>query len=114
MEGRPGRSIDVSADELSAPMFRAHIGSVVRLDWNAEQVQLSISEVTELPTRRGFERFSVFFAGPADRALPQGTYTFEHDALGSLMLFVVPVVGSGAESIIYEACFNRPARTRLP
>jgi hypothetical protein len=41
------------------------------------------------------------------RMLPQGTYSFRHDTLGEFLLFIVPVVGSNDERIVYEACFNR-------
>lgn len=39
-------------------------------------------------------------------------YAFHHDTLGSLMLFIVPVVGSNAERIVYQACFSGPIQAQ--
>jgi len=54
-----------------------------------------------------FEIFSLIFTTPEDAVLPQATYTLEHERLGRLELFLVPI-GRKAGSIEYEAIFNRP------
>ena len=74
-------------------------------------VPLTLVEVTEGQTGTRFRRFSVLFHGPADRALGQGTYTFGHATLDSFAIFIVPVVGSNAERILYEACFSQPVES---
>ena len=51
-------------------------------------------------------RFSLLFQGPHDRLLPQGTYQFDHDQIGSFPLFIVPV-GAAKSGLQYEAVFNR-------
>ncbi|MFL6211690.1 MAG: DUF6916 family protein [Pyrinomonadaceae bacterium] len=53
----------------------------------------------------GMERFSLFFTGPADIFLPQQSYTLEHEQLGVLDIFLVPVART-AEEMRYEAVFN--------
>ena len=52
------------------------------------------------------ERFSAVFRGALDTFLQQRIYAFEHDALGSFELFVVPVRKDDA-GFYYEAVFNR-------
>ena len=49
--------------------------------------------------------FSLFFRGPADAPLPQATYALEHDELGKLEIFIVPV-GRDEQGTDYEAAFN--------
>jgi len=88
--------------------FRAHLGTALRIDLADGHVPLRIAEVTDRRSRRGIDRFSVFLHGPASPMLPQGSYLLHHDALGSFVLFIVPVIGSNAERIVYEACFSRP------
>ena len=48
--------------------------------------------------------FTLVFVAPGD-VLPQATYTFDHDELGLLDLFVVPV-GRDETGVSYEAVFN--------
>lgn len=54
---------------------------------------------------RNMERYSLFFNGPADIFLQQGTYPFEHPSMGELSLFVVPV-GRDERGFQYEVVFN--------
>ena len=88
--------------------FREQVDTIFRVDHDSGPIQLRLVEVADGPAGGGFQRFSLLFHGPADRVLPQGTYDFHHDALGSLMVFIVPVIGSNAERIVYEAVFSRP------
>jgi hypothetical protein len=52
------------------------------------------------------ERFSLVFRGPRDTMLQQGTYQLQHNQLGVLELFLVPV-GQDHEGLYFEAVFNR-------
>jgi hypothetical protein len=76
---------------------------------------LELVEATIAPSNAGgrspaaaakVEGFSLIFAGPGDRLLPQGTYRLEHDEKGRFDLFIVPV-GRGPDTIQYQAIFNR-------
>lgn len=49
--------------------------------------------------------FSIEFKGPGEPVLPQGTYRFEHPALGIFEIFVVPI-GRGQTGVCYEAVFT--------
>ena len=44
--------------------------------------------------------------GPLDAFLPQATYRLEHEQLGALDLFLVPVRKEAA-GFLYQAVFNR-------
>ncbi|MEZ0578981.1 hypothetical protein [Nocardioides sp. MH1] len=75
------------------------------------RVPLVLAEATLLgeagaPSADGAERqqFSLLFRGPADLQLLQGLWLLEHDGLGELALFLVPL-GPDAEGPRYEAAF---------
>jgi hypothetical protein len=50
--------------------------------------------------------FSALFRGPTEPALEQATYVLNHDELGGLTLFLVPIAADEA-SRTYEVLFNR-------
>ena len=97
------------AGELEPAALRAQLDTIFHAAGEAGQVPLRLAEVVEGQSDRRVQRFSILFHGAADRMLPQGTYSFRHDTLGEFLLFIVPVVGSNDERIVYEACFNRRA-----
>ena len=49
--------------------------------------------------------FALLFRGPGEPLLPQRIYTVEHDAMGALDIFMVPV-GRERDALLYEAIFN--------
>lgn len=55
--------------------------------------------------QQGKECFAVIFEGRHAAALKQGTYHFQHDALGQFQLFVVPVQSKRGRHF-YEAVIN--------
>jgi hypothetical protein len=89
--------------------YRRLIGTVFSLD-GPHKVDLRLATVSDERVSGGVLQFSVFFHGPAGQILPQGTYSFRHHGLESLTLFIVPVVGSNEERILYEACFSVPVQ----
>jgi ribosomal protein S18 acetylase RimI-like enzyme len=89
-------------------VFRPHVGTTFTV--TPGDAALQLAEVSEMQAGGGMLQFSIFFHGPADRLLPQGTYTLRHDALGPLALFIVPIMGSNEDRIIYEACLSRSTR----
>ena len=70
-------------------------------------VPLRLADVIDGRSDQRFQRFSLIFHGPPSPVLPQGMYSFRHDAMGEMMLFIVPVLDSNDERIVYEACFSR-------
>ncbi len=69
-------------------------------------VPLDMIEVSELKISPLQERFFLLFRGPAEQALGQGTYRFQHDQLGPFDLFIVPIK-QDEQGRYYEAAFNR-------
>lgn len=51
------------------------------------------------------ESFSLVFRGPLQPVLPQRIYRLEHEGLGTLEIFLVPV-GPDKDGMRYEAVFN--------
>jgi hypothetical protein len=49
--------------------------------------------------------FSLVFRGPRDAPLAQMTYDVEHEELGGLTLFMVPI-GPDGKGMLYEVVFN--------
>jgi hypothetical protein len=85
--------------------FQAQLDTSFQLN-DDPAVRLRLVEVTDQGVTHGIRQFSLFFHGPADRVLRAGTYSFFHQSLGPLELFIVPVRGSNDERIVYEACFS--------
>jgi hypothetical protein len=101
-------AMDVSL--LTASHFQRHIGSRFRL--HADDVfEVEVSEVNERGGRSGATPesrrtpFSVVFLGPRDPVLPQRIYRLDHEELGTLDLFLVPI-GRDEEGVRYEAVFT--------
>lgn len=100
-------------ETLTAGSFIPHVGTAFRLSSSALPAGLDFSLVSATPvgeSRRGGQvrerAFSVIFLGPPGAPiLPQATYHLEHEALGRLEIFLVPV-GREGDRIQYEAVFN--------
>jgi uncharacterized protein DUF6916 len=93
--------------------YRRQIGTIFSID-GPDKVDLRLATVTDERVSGNTQQFSLFFHGPANRVVPQGTYSLRHDELGLLLLFIVPVVGSNEERIVYEACFTVPVHSTQP
>jgi hypothetical protein len=104
----PDRDLVSAGGQIDVAAFQAQIDTTFRVENGADPIPLRLAEVIEERSAGGIERFSLFFHGPPDCLLPQDTYSFHHDILGDVTIFIVPIVGSNDERIIYEACFNRP------
>ena len=80
----------------------------VRLD-GVEPIALELVSVTDLGAARqeGMRRpFSLLFLGPvSNQYLPQGTYRLQHEQMGALDLFIVPL-GPQQGRMRYEAIFT--------
>jgi hypothetical protein len=69
-------------------------------------VAVTLAAVDRMGRRSGHrDPFSLLFRGPAAPVLPQGGYQLEHQALGRLELFLVPI-GADADAVTYEAIFT--------
>jgi hypothetical protein len=91
-EGRVGEQFVVSGDDV-AP------------------IPMELSEATESshaggagPEGQQRLQFSLVFRGPLEPLLPQAIYGLDHDALGHLDLFLVPI-GPAGDAMRYQAAF---------
>jgi hypothetical protein len=95
--------------DLTADDFAPHSGSryLLRLAGAAEPMVLELVEINSARSGpRGNGRpFSLIFRGPRNALLPQAIYRLEHDAMGALDLFLVPI-GPDPQGLCYEAVFN--------
>jgi hypothetical protein len=100
------KPLDKLASEDFLPLLNQKF--VVRLD-GAEPIELELVQITELGAAHSPEQrkpFSVLFLGPVSQLyLLQSTYRLEHEQLGALELFIVPV-GPQQGRMEYQAIFN--------
>jgi hypothetical protein len=96
--------------DLTESSFSPLLGTTCRLVVadSAPPVELEIAEVSLAGQVRDGQRtpFSVVFLGPAGRHLPQGIYHLEHEQLGRLDLFLVPIGPEPSGRHRYQAIFT--------
>jgi hypothetical protein len=96
-------------DALTHESFRPHVGTPFRVEYApAASAALTLVEVTVLGGGAGAARrqpFSLLFRGPRAPVLPQRIYRLEHEGMGALELFIVPI-GPDGEGMRYEAIFT--------
>jgi hypothetical protein len=105
--------VDSSEQAMTANLteqeFSKHVGTKFHTAIDQRDIQLELTEVKGyLPgenEQRGMERFSVFFVGPVDIKLPQQTFQLQHDQMGEIFLFLVPI-SVNEKGFRYEAVFN--------
>ena len=88
--------------------FRPHIGERFRVTLESgQELDLELVEVTAGSAGGAGLRppFSILFTGQLDPLLPQKTYSFQHEELGSFDLFIVPI-GQDEAGTQYEAVFG--------
>ena len=93
-------------EKLTKESFLPRLNQAFRLTSVEPPLELRLLEVESRwgrgPAR---EAFSLIFLGPAEPLLPQRIYRLEHDELGALEIFLVPI-GRDAAGTRYEAAFN--------
>ncbi|MGA1790015.1 MAG: DUF6916 family protein [bacterium] len=100
-------------DKLKSTDFSPLINQKFRLYTEGrESIEIELIEVTPLGPKhahasqtRKREPFSILFRGPAGAPLPQRIYRIEHQRMGVLDIFLVPI-GPGEEGMQYEAVFT--------
>jgi ribosomal protein S18 acetylase RimI-like enzyme len=102
----PARAEQAEALPTDPAVYRRALNTC--FDVQDDTVPLLLTEVHESAPSGGMRRFSLLFHGPGTHPLSQGTYSLHHPELGTLRLFIVPVVGSTDASRVYEACFSAP------
>jgi len=91
--------------------FADKVGEVfVISEQDVPAIPLTLTEAQPLSPAvapRGVRRppFSLIFLARDPRVLPQRIYRMEHNGLGDLSIFVVPVA-KNADGVTYQATFN--------
>ena len=90
--------------------FAPHQDAPFRLHPDAgDPLDLRLVEVTPLgggtAPAGGRAPFSLVFRGPRAPVLPQRIYLLEHEAIGTIEIFLVPI-GPDQEGMRYEAVFT--------
>lgn len=87
--------------------FLGHVGTRFLMHYgDSKTAELKLINVSDVGSSPRQIQFSLVFQGPADAPIAQGIYRIEHDALGALDLFLVPI-GKDHTGVRYEAIFNR-------
>lgn len=94
-------------ETLHLASFSEHVNTKFRINGDDSTfVDIELIEAVDEESTPKQERFSLIFRGPLQPHLPQGTYTIEHDKMGTLSLFLVPVAQQ-EDGFHYQAAFNR-------
>jgi hypothetical protein len=86
---------------LTKADFEALLNQRFRVDPGERPAfEVELIEVTEIPREPGGRApFSLEFAGGPTPPLPQRIYRVEHDALGALEIFLVPIAEDRYEAV---------------
>ncbi len=83
---------------LEGSKFTMHYG-------DGQTAGLELVSVTDVGSSPRQIQFSLVFLGPLEAPINQGIYKLEHEQLGPLELFLVPI-GRDRQGVQYEAIFN--------
>lgn len=87
--------------------FLKHLKTKFKIRLSEEEtIEAELTEVSEHLVSPRQERFSIVFRTANEMFLGQGLRTLEHDQIGAVELFLVPI-GRSEEGTDYEAVFNR-------
>lgn len=91
---------------LTVESFEGRAGEGFRLTADDAELDLTLVECQRLGGAvLEREPFSIVFLGPQAPVLPQRIYPLEHDELGELEIFLVPIA-QDADGTRYEAVFT--------
>ena len=95
---------------LTKSDFEPFLGEAFAVDVEgAETFEIELVEAARIGSDSSYttreEPFAVVYRGPHDPLLQQGMYRLNHEGLGEITLFLVPV-GPDDEGMRYEAVFN--------
>jgi hypothetical protein len=94
------------SETLTKEAFAENLNTKFRIPRESSRAaELELIEVVEARSTPRQQQFSIFFRGPLEYLLQQGTYHMEHEKMGAIDLFIVPV-SKEPEGFRYEAVFN--------
>ena len=96
-------------EELLARHFQPHEGSAFRLVGVESEPgpRLTLTEVALVPPDGDGRSFSLLFRQDDGERFPQRMYELTHDAMGTVTVFLVPMIPDPDGTAYYEAVFNR-------
>jgi hypothetical protein len=100
-------------DRLTATSFAPAVGETFMLDaGDAGELELELLESRlhdpDAPAEDASgvrAPFTLVFRGPTEPVLPQRIYRLEHDSVGAIEIFIVPI-GRDEAGVTYEAVFG--------
>lgn len=95
-------------EQLTAEDFTKHLKTKFRVG-DESATELELDEVQSLPflkdPRGEVERFTLYFNGPGDSYLQQMMYHIQHEQMGEMDIFLVPIARN-EQGFRYEAVFS--------
>lgn len=98
----------LNLESLQADHFAPLMSSSFSVEGGATNATLELIEVRKLGHKRSHasrDPFALTFRGQPGWRLPQGIYSFNHAALGTLEIFITQV-GYDAQGSTFEAVFT--------
>jgi hypothetical protein len=101
----------VDIGDVTVETFAGREGERFTVQFADAALELELAEVAPVPGHWGRTEkrvpFSALFHGPAEHMLPQQTWLLDHDELGRLEVFLVPIEARQEDGVVvYEAVFN--------
>lgn len=93
------------APSYSHEAFAAQLHTMFQLATSGAPLPLELVEVSPLRHTGEYDSFTLVLRGPPNQYIPQASYRFEHDAIGPLDIFIVPI-HQDQQGLYYEANFN--------
>jgi hypothetical protein len=93
-----------SATALRAASFARLVNQTFNVYASQRGVAMELVALKQQPSAAGHEQFRLTFHG-AGAALPSGTYTVEHAAIGQVPMYL-EAAGADAQGASYRADFN--------
>jgi hypothetical protein len=88
-------------------MFSGHVNTKFLMHYgDSRTAEIELISVTDVGSSARQSQFSLQFAGPGDGPAAQGIFRLDHETLGALDFFLVPIARD-KDGLRYEAVFNR-------
>ena len=99
-------------EKLTSADFNAYVDETFSIQVEStEPLEVELVDVSDMGSDDGWAEssarrpFSIVFRGPKESCLTQRIYRIEHDQMGSMDLFLVPI-GPDKQGMRYEAVFT--------
>jgi hypothetical protein len=92
-------------ESFTLDTFTPHVDDTFWIRLPEARVETRLTQAQAWGGGEAPRSFSLVFVGPARFVLPQQTYRLEHETLGEMDLFLVPI-GPDGGGMRYEAVFS--------